>query len=159
MRGPRGPRGPPCWAGGTSLLSLLCLLAALAGHAGSQRPTSTGGKDRHDVYIAGFFPFARNVPESRVGRGVMPSVKLAVDHINENQAVLRNYRLHMWWNDTQVSDLGFCSTLYAVGHWSVPMSASVACWGPLEGPHVSFRSSLEAPHVPSQKFDVNLTSN
>ncbi|XP_034233337.1 gamma-aminobutyric acid type B receptor subunit 2 [Thrips palmi] len=31
----------------------------------------------------------------------MPSVKLAVDHINENQAVLRNYRLHMWWNDTQ----------------------------------------------------------
>lgn len=82
---------------------ILLWLLFLASHAGSQRPTSTGGKERHDVYIAGFFPFARNVPESRVGRGVMPSVKLAVDHINENQAVLRNYRLHMWWNDTQVS--------------------------------------------------------
>ncbi|KAK3928412.1 Gamma-aminobutyric acid type B receptor subunit 2 [Frankliniella fusca] len=87
-------------------LCLLAGLAQLAGRAHAQRPTSTGGKDRHDVYIAGFFPFARNVPESRVGRGVMPSVKLAVDHINENQNVLRNYRLHMWWNDTQVSPAG-----------------------------------------------------
>lgn len=32
----------------------------------------------------------------------MPSVKLALDHVNEHDAVLRNYRLHMWWNDTEV---------------------------------------------------------
>lgn len=37
------------------------------------------------------------------GRGVMPSVKLALDHVNEHSAILRNYRLHMWWNDTMVS--------------------------------------------------------
>ncbi|XP_039287226.1 gamma-aminobutyric acid type B receptor subunit 2-like isoform X2 [Nilaparvata lugens] len=66
---------------------------------GSQRPT--GLNKRHDVYIAGFFPFGRHVPESSTGRGVMPAVKLAVDHINESPAVLRNYRLHMWWNDTE----------------------------------------------------------
>lgn len=36
------------------------------------------------------------------GRGVMPSVKLALDHVNEHSTVLRNYRLHMWWNDTEV---------------------------------------------------------
>ncbi|XP_074026601.1 gamma-aminobutyric acid type B receptor subunit 2 isoform X2 [Leptinotarsa decemlineata] len=30
----------------------------------------------------------------------MPSVKLALDHVNEHSAILRNYRLHMWWNDT-----------------------------------------------------------
>lgn len=36
------------------------------------------------------------------GRGVMPSVKLALDHVNEHDSVLRNYRLHMWWNDTEV---------------------------------------------------------
>ncbi|KAG6465255.1 hypothetical protein O3G_MSEX015026, partial [Manduca sexta] len=36
-----------------------------------------------------------------VGRGVMPSVKLALDHVNEHDSVLRNYRLHMWWNDTE----------------------------------------------------------
>ncbi|CAG9796235.1 unnamed protein product [Diatraea saccharalis] len=31
----------------------------------------------------------------------MPSVKLALDHVNEHESVLRNYRLHMWWNDTE----------------------------------------------------------
>lgn len=31
----------------------------------------------------------------------MPSVKLALDHVNEHTTVLANYRLHMWWNDTE----------------------------------------------------------
>nr|XP_032524798.1 gamma-aminobutyric acid type B receptor subunit 2 isoform X1 [Danaus plexippus plexippus]XP_032524799.1 gamma-aminobutyric acid type B receptor subunit 2 isoform X2 [Danaus plexippus plexippus] len=57
---------------------------------------------RTDVYIAGFFPFGKGVENSNtVGRGVMPSVKLALDHVNEHESVLRNYRLHMWWNDTE----------------------------------------------------------
>ncbi|KAF5290089.1 hypothetical protein FQA39_LY14870 [Lamprigera yunnana] len=55
---------------------------------------------RHDVYIAGFFPFGKGVENSDTGRGVMPSVKLALDHVNEHSTILRNYRLHMWWNDT-----------------------------------------------------------
>ncbi|KAK9876297.1 hypothetical protein WA026_012595 [Henosepilachna vigintioctopunctata] len=55
---------------------------------------------RHDVYIAGFFPFGKGVENAETGRGVMPSVKLALDHVNEHSGVLRNYRLHMWWNDT-----------------------------------------------------------
>ncbi|GLH10942.1 Uncharacterized protein GBIM_15819 [Gryllus bimaculatus] len=33
----------------------------------------------------------------------MPSVMLAVDHINESPNVLRNYMLHMYWNDTEKS--------------------------------------------------------
>lgn len=41
----------------------------------------------------------------------MPSVKLALDHVNEHSGVLRNYRLHMWWNDTMVSS---SCTLYCV---------------------------------------------
>ena len=69
-----------------------------------QRPINIGGTKKRDVYIAGFFPYGSHVPESHIGRGVMPSVKLAVDHINEDRSVLRNYRLHMWWNDTEVSD-------------------------------------------------------
>lgn len=32
----------------------------------------------------------------------MPSVKLALDHVNEHSVILKNYRLHMWWNDTMV---------------------------------------------------------
>uniref|UniRef100_A0A6P7FDM5 Gamma-aminobutyric acid type B receptor subunit 2 isoform X1 n=1 Tax=Diabrotica virgifera virgifera TaxID=50390 RepID=A0A6P7FDM5_DIAVI len=55
---------------------------------------------RHDVYVAGFFPYGRGVENSDTGRGVMPSVKLALDHVNEHSSILRNYRLHMWWNDT-----------------------------------------------------------
>lgn len=79
---------------------VLCLDAILL--CGGQKPINLGGVKRRDVYIAGFFPYGRHVPESHIGRGVMPSVKLAVDHINDNPAVLRNYRLHMWWNDTEV---------------------------------------------------------
>lgn len=68
---------------------------------GCQKPSSV--TKRHDVYIAGFFPFTPvEFPETRTGRGVMPAVKLAVEHINDSPTVLRNYRLHMWWNDTQV---------------------------------------------------------
>ncbi|XP_057339586.1 gamma-aminobutyric acid type B receptor subunit 2 isoform X2 [Microplitis mediator] len=78
---------------------VLCLDAILL--CGGQKPINLGGVKRRDVYIAGFFPYGRHVPESHIGRGVMPSVKLAVDHINDNPAVLRNYRLHMWWNDTE----------------------------------------------------------
>lgn len=68
-----------------------------------QKPNNLGGVKRKDVYIAGLFPYGRHVPEHHIGRGVMPSVKLAVDHVNDNSNVLRNYRLHMWWNDTAVS--------------------------------------------------------
>lgn len=64
----------------------------------SQRPSSSG---RMDVYIAGFFPYGDRVENSDIGRGVMPSVKLALDHVNEHATILKNYRLHMWWNDTE----------------------------------------------------------
>nr|NP_732658.1 metabotropic GABA-B receptor subtype 2, isoform A [Drosophila melanogaster]AAN13882.1 metabotropic GABA-B receptor subtype 2, isoform A [Drosophila melanogaster] len=56
---------------------------------------------RSDVYIAGFFPYGDGVENSYTGRGVMPSVKLALGHVNEHGKILANYRLHMWWNDTQ----------------------------------------------------------
>jgi hypothetical protein len=97
------------------VLALLCLL----GSGRPQRPNLDNRK--HDVYIAGFFPFGKGVehsdtgqwlrparPISRAfctGRGVMPSVKLALDHVNEH-SILTNYRLHMWWNDTMVSARG-----------------------------------------------------
>ncbi|XP_037951958.1 gamma-aminobutyric acid type B receptor subunit 2-like [Teleopsis dalmanni] len=56
---------------------------------------------RSDVYIAGFFPYGDGVENSETGRGVMPSVKLALSHVNEHPRILTNYRLHMWWNDTE----------------------------------------------------------
>jgi gamma-aminobutyric acid type B receptor len=84
--------------GSVFVVALLCLFVW---KGLCQKPNLAGNK-RRDVYIAGFFPYSRHIPESRVGRGVMPSVMLAVDHINENPSVLRNYMLHMYWNDTEV---------------------------------------------------------
>jgi hypothetical protein len=85
----------------TSSLCVVALLCLLLAKGMCQKPNLAGNK-RRDVYIAGFFPYGRHIPESRVGRGVMPSVMLAVDHINESPSVLRNYMLHMYWNDTEV---------------------------------------------------------
>jgi gamma-aminobutyric acid type B receptor len=85
----------------TSSLCFVVLLCLLLPNGTCQKPKLPGNK-RLDVYIAGFFPYGRHIPESRVGRGVMPSVMLAVDHINENPSVLSNYMLHMYWNDTEV---------------------------------------------------------
>ncbi|CAH0549470.1 unnamed protein product [Brassicogethes aeneus] len=76
----------------------VAFLVFTVGVCASQKPNMDNR--RHDVYIAGFFPFGRGVENSETGRGVMPSVKLALDHVNEHSAILRNYRLHMWWNDT-----------------------------------------------------------
>ncbi|KOX70121.1 Histone-lysine N-methyltransferase SETMAR [Melipona quadrifasciata] len=92
------------WRPGLLMAAYICAFVlwidGTIGCAG-QRPINIGGAKKRDVYIAGFFPYGSHVPESHIGRGVMPSVKLAVDHINEDRSVLRNYRLHMWWNDTE----------------------------------------------------------
>lgn len=84
-------------------LAVLLLLTTLVGPCSPQKP-NTDGNRRHDVYIAGFFPYGRGVENSETGRGVMPSVKLALDHVNEHSVILKNYRLHMWWNDTMVRE-------------------------------------------------------
>ncbi|XP_029166911.1 uncharacterized protein LOC114937558 [Nylanderia fulva] len=75
----------------------------LIGECAGQKPINLSGSKKRDVYIAGFFPYGNHVPEGHIGRGVMPAVKLAVEHINEHPTILRDYRLHMWWNDTEVS--------------------------------------------------------
>ncbi|XP_011685188.1 PREDICTED: uncharacterized protein LOC105448364 [Wasmannia auropunctata] len=80
-----------------------CCWLLLIGECASQKPINLGGSKKRDVYIAGFFPYGNHVPEGHIGRGVMPAVKLAVEHINEHPTILRDYRLHMWWNDTEVS--------------------------------------------------------
>lgn len=100
------------------MLPIYLMQLLLVGIVRGQRPSSS---HRSDVYIAGFFPYGDGVENAQTGklirfiivyliyntskftgRGVMPSVKLALDHVNEHSTILRNYRLHMWWNDTEV---------------------------------------------------------
>lgn len=99
----RSVRGP--WSSSTMLLATIaCCCWLLIGECAGQKPINLGGSKKRDVYIAGFFPYGNHVPEGHIGRGVMPAVKLAVEHINEHPTILRDYRLHMWWNDTEVSE-------------------------------------------------------
>ena len=83
---------------------LFIIIVTVTAYIINPRSNIAGGK-KHDVYIAGFFPFDENVAEGEIGRGVLPAVRLAVDHINDNPTVLRNYILHLWWNDTKVIHL------------------------------------------------------
>ena len=63
-----------------------------------------GGKDDRGVlHIAGLFPMTHH--NNDLGRGVLPAVQLAMEHINNDSTILPNHRLNMVWNDTQVSNL------------------------------------------------------
>lgn len=48
----------------------------------------------------------------------MPSVKLALDHVNEHSEILRNYRLHMWWNDTMVREKNIKTLLQSTSNFN-----------------------------------------
>ncbi|CAG7829227.1 unnamed protein product [Allacma fusca] len=69
-----------------------------------KRVDDRGGKSKSKkpaIFIAGFFPTSFNVSEGQVGRGVLPAVRLAVHHINEDSSVLGDYVLHISWNNTK----------------------------------------------------------
>lgn len=54
------------------------------------------------IHIAGLFPLSHDQPEGAIGRGVLPAVQLALDHVNNNTDILKGYQLEMEWNDTKV---------------------------------------------------------
>lgn len=107
------------------MLTFVCLLF-VSDTIECQRPSGGG---RMDVYIAGFFPFGDGVENSDIGRGVMPSVKLALDHVNEHSSILRNYRLHMWWNDTECNAAVGVKSFFDMMHSGPPklMLFGAAC--------------------------------
>ena len=59
--------------------------------------------NRTDIYFAAFFPLTPvGSLDAKIGHGVMPAVRLAIKHINQSPNILKGYKLHMYWNDTQV---------------------------------------------------------
>lgn len=58
-----------------------------------------------DLHIAGFFPTTYNLSEGAIGRGVVPAVNLALEHLNNATQFLPGYTLAIQWNDTQVRSL------------------------------------------------------
>ena len=64
--------------------------------------------NRTDIYFAAFFPMTpAHSREGLIGHGVMPAVRLAIKHINQSPNILKGYKLHMYWNDTQVRWMAF----------------------------------------------------
>src|SRR5947209_5598245 len=78
-----------------SLLAIVILIESI-----ECRRVSTGYHgDKHTIYVAGFFPIAKDKP---IGRGVLPAVELALKHIDSNRNVLKGYHLDIMWNNTKV---------------------------------------------------------
>lgn len=57
---------------------------------------------RKEIVIAGLFPTSEDIPEGRIGRGVRPAVELALDRVNNDSRILKDYVLKLTWNDTKV---------------------------------------------------------
>ncbi|XP_022255170.1 gamma-aminobutyric acid type B receptor subunit 2-like [Limulus polyphemus] len=54
-----------------------------------------------ELQIGGFFSVSANLTEGATGRGVIPAVMLALEHINDCPHILPGYKLTIQWNDTQ----------------------------------------------------------
>ena len=54
------------------------------------------------IYIAGLFPVSGVKEQGDIGRGVLPAVYLALDHVNSHGTILPNHELKLIFNDTKV---------------------------------------------------------
>ena len=69
-------------------------------------PSHQHGAGRHSVYevnVAGFLALSEHEIEAPLGQGVMPAIRLALDHIEHYPAFSHVFRLKLLHNDTQVS--------------------------------------------------------
>lgn len=58
---------------------------------------------KKEIVIAGLFPTSHDILAGAIGRGVRPAVQLALDMVNNDTSILRDYDLRMTSNDTEVS--------------------------------------------------------
>ncbi len=88
---------------GYSIIGLFWIVTILGLGGLDSLAEANRGNKRTDIYFAAFFPMNPvGSQESKIGHGVMPAVKLAIKHINQSPNILHGYKLHMYWNDTQV---------------------------------------------------------
>ena len=65
-------------------------------------PRTSSRQNAKTLYIAGFFSTSRQIAQGSIGRGVLPAVRLALQHVNESP-LFTKYRLDLVWNNTKVS--------------------------------------------------------
>lgn len=99
---------------GVVLAALAALVALPAGAAATRQakistrppPGHQHSSGRHAVYevnVAGFLALSDHEIEAPLGQGVMPAIRLALDHIETYPAFSHVFRLRLLHNDTQVS--------------------------------------------------------
>ena len=76
------------------LLALMTLFSA---------PCKTQSNESNVIHVTGLFPLSDDVHEGGIGRGVLPAVKLALQHVKDSDQVLNGYELTTIYNDTVVS--------------------------------------------------------
>ena len=70
---------------------------------------------REYVHIAGLLPLT-NARED-LGKGILPAVELAIEHVNNDTEVLPNHELKLDYNDTEVRCFSFCMCVkHRIGH-------------------------------------------
>ncbi|RWS15360.1 hypothetical protein B4U79_10627 [Dinothrombium tinctorium] len=77
------------------MASFIVIITSICGF-----PFALAASNRTTIYAAGFFPLSKRIPEGAIGRGVLPAVNLALEHIN-NSPVLSGYYLELKYNDTK----------------------------------------------------------
>ena len=61
--------------------------------------TTTKGRD---IYITGLFPMADKSPNGEIGRGVLPALQIALEHLNNHRQVLLDHKINLSRNETKV---------------------------------------------------------
>lgn len=62
--------------------------------------TTAQSPAQNNIYLAGFFP---DLEGQSSDNGVLSAINLALEHINASPKILKSYKLHILWNNTQVT--------------------------------------------------------
>jgi hypothetical protein len=54
---------------------------------------------QNNIYLAGFIP---DLEGQTSDNGVLSAINLALEHINASPKILKSYKMHILWNNTQV---------------------------------------------------------
>ena len=80
--------------------------------------------DRTPVYIGGFFSFGG----SWESKDILPAVEMALDHVNQDDRILPDYKLVMNYSDTQVRRWFLCVCMFFkcfIGGWGCSLAFSM----------------------------------
>ena len=86
---------------------LACLIMAAAPGYVKSQPDKDTSADLKSIHVTGLFPISDEEEAGELGRGVLPAVELALDHVKANQDVLKGYELVTTINDTKVRGIFF----------------------------------------------------